>query len=63
MSSRLKESNYIEFEKKIQDNSSKGNLSKNKYVVIITALSYFFVWFFSISNISCITNYGSRLCS
>ena len=51
MSSRLKESNYIEFEKKIQDNSSKGNLSKNKYVIIITALSYFLCGF-SVSVIS-----------
>ena len=51
MSSRLKKSNCIEFEKKIQDNSSKGNLSKNKYVVIITALSYFLCGF-SVSVIS-----------
>ncbi|MEA4957867.1 Riboflavin transporter RibZ [bioreactor metagenome] len=46
MSSRLKKSKYIEVEHKIQ-----GNLSKNKYILIITALSYFLCGF-SVSVIS-----------
>jgi len=56
MSLNLKKSKYIEVENKIQSDdkdkpNSKANLSKNKYILIITALSYFLCGF-SVSVIS-----------